>query len=489
MGLNVGAAVYLGTVDHEEGSLGQNLRAAINAAMPPVRDHRGLMPLDEARTRLSGLSVYRKGEGTLVGGRFVLESDLTWAALVSLEDAEEFVGHARRLRWEFHVRGRDNLALVERYGDGILPWIADRVDRDGVLYNVPWCVLPCLLASEAEEAFEIAARVRGVTESIDGVSFRPDRRDVEVLCQWIVRHPQRGHRLLAEHAVPEDEIAEETIRMLHRTDPRGTTHRLTVAVGEVTTEALLDRLGLVTRPLPTGMQTALDAAPWVDAPPSDPMMIAELDEYSADFDFPMWDNANYFCAGMRLIGFITPGGTDGLVFQSLVTGLGEENVRLELHRYGFGMTPGTIWNAGPELLDEDEAEEIQRTRSVGTVRLPNGQARVDLVRDPDFGDHLGPLETLMLRLTDSRELRDRTFLSAEQLKETLRLPVDARPLFTLDEWRHPEAGEKASDSEDLVLTVEALRSRRAISASLTGTSREFHLRDRIGVIGGWGEAW
>jgi hypothetical protein len=29
----------------------------------------------------------------------------------------------------------------------------------------------------------------------------------------------------------------------------------------------------------------------------------------------------------------------------------------------------------------------------------------------------------------------------------------------------------------------------AVSASLTGTSREFHLRDRIGVIGGWGEAW
>ena len=283
MKLNVGGVVYLGAVDHEEGSLGPNLRAAIEDAMLPVRDHRGLMPLDEARTRLSGLSVFRKGEGTLVGGRFVLESDMTWAALVSLEDAEEFVGHARRLRWEFHVRGRDNLALTERYGDGILPWIADRVDRNGVLHNVPWCVLPCLLASEAEEAYEIAASVRGVTESIAVGSFSPDRRDVDVLCQWITRHPERGHRLLAERAATEDEIAQETIRTLHRTDPRGTAHRLTAAVGAAAVEALLDRLGLVTPPLPAAMQAALDAAPQVDAPPSDPIMIAELEEHFADY--------------------------------------------------------------------------------------------------------------------------------------------------------------------------------------------------------------
>ncbi|MBC6456582.1 DUF7003 family protein [Actinomadura sp. HBU206391] len=476
-------------MDHDEGPLGPNLRAAINDAMLPVRDHRGLMPLDEARTRLSGLAVFRKGEGALVGGRFVLESDMTWAALLSLEGAEEFVGHARRLRWEFHVRGRDNLALTERYGDGVLPWIADRVDRNGMLHNVPWCVLPCLLASGAEQAYEIAARVRGVTESIDGGLFSPHHQDVEVLCQWITRHPERGHRLLAERAAAEDEIAQETIRTLHSTDPRGTTHRLTAAVGAAATEALLDRLALVTRSLPAAIQAALDAAPQVEAPPSDPLMIAELDEYSADFDFPIWDNTNYFCAAMRMTGFINPGGTDGLVFQSLVTGLGEENVRLELHRFGFGMTSGTIWDADSEILDEDEAGEIQRARSAGTVRLPNGHARVDLARDPDFGDHLGPLETLMLRLTDSRELCDRTFLSAEQLKEPLGLPAEARPLFTLDEWRHPGAGEPASDSEDLCLAVEALRSRRAISASLTGTSRDVPLRDRIGIIGGWGEAW
>jgi hypothetical protein len=51
------------SVDHEEGSLGPNLRAAIDGAMLPVREHRGLMSLEEALTRLSGLSVYREGRG------------------------------------------------------------------------------------------------------------------------------------------------------------------------------------------------------------------------------------------------------------------------------------------------------------------------------------------------------------------------------------------------------------------------------------------
>jgi hypothetical protein len=59
-----------------------------------------------------------------------------------------------------------------------------------VLHNVPWCVLPCLLASGGPAAFEIAAPVRAVTEQVGA----------RVLCQWVVRHPDPGYRLLGERA-------------------------------------------------------------------------------------------------------------------------------------------------------------------------------------------------------------------------------------------------------------------------------------------------
>jgi hypothetical protein len=55
-------------------------------------------------------------------------------------------------------------------------------------------------------------------------------------------------------------------------------------------------------------------------------------------------------------------------------------------------------------------------------------------------------------------------------------------------WQHLPAGYPAGGSEDLVLAVEALRERRAITTTVTNRSREEHLWDRIDILGGWG-AW
>ena len=60
------------------------------------------------------------------------------------------IGQGRRRKEDARLltgetRWTDNLALHERYGDAILPWLRSRL-RNGVLTNVPWCVLPCLLA-------------------------------------------------------------------------------------------------------------------------------------------------------------------------------------------------------------------------------------------------------------------------------------------------------------------------------------------------------
>lgn len=254
----------------------------------PVLDERGLMPLAEARELLAGAAVFRRGEGRMIGGRFVLESDRLWAALLSLEDAAEFVTHARRLHWETNVRGTHNLAPYERYGDGILPWIAARVNEAGILDNVPWCVLPCLLASGSKDAFDVAATVRD---------------------------------------------------------------------------------------------------------------------------------------------------------------------------------PGVL----------------RRCSAVEESRSMKGRP---LEPHPEFGDELGPLEVAMLGLEP-----DEVFLGAERLAEVLGLPATAEALFVLDRWSGPEMEEPAATAQDLVLAVEALRERRAITEAITPRSPEDHLRERIELLGGRGAAW
>lgn len=461
---------------------GPDLRAAIKDACLPEHDARGLMPLATARQWLAGRTVYEQGTGSLVDGRHVLEADTTWAALMSLDDAAEFVAHARRLRWRFHVRGRDNIAPMERYGDGVLPWLADRVDEHGVLHNVPWCVLPCLLASGAPEAFDIAARVRAVDGQLDARTWRPAGCDTEVLGWWVVRHPEPGYRLLAQRAEAADEVGVAAVGALFGTDPRGTSQRLAAAVGEPAARALLDRLGLALPPLPEGVQALLEQAPVLDVEAGAPVSLAELDEVFEGGLGPMWANANYYCAAMRLTGFAVPGGADGLVFQSVMTGLADANVELEFHRFGFGLPAGPVWGQSRELIGADEAERLAEASGEEQARLPNGVVRLG-VRPVT---QRGRLDALMVALTAGRAERDRAFLDGAQLKQQLGLPETARELFVLDAWDHADLSDRLpSEWVDIVLAVEALRGRRAITRSVTEKLRDAHLREREEILGGW----
>lgn len=64
-------------------------------------------------------------------------------------------------------------------------------------------------------------------------------------------------------------------------------------------------------PLPDAVQANLDAEPRVNGlAPSLPLALAEL-EGPSDWEPPMWDNANSFCAHMRMTGFITPAAPTG----------------------------------------------------------------------------------------------------------------------------------------------------------------------------------
>ncbi len=159
-------------------------------------DARGLMPLAEARAALRGATAFVKGEGQWVDDVYVLGSDTLWAALLSLEDAAELVDVARRIDWQFQPRGMDNTDLYLRYGEGLVPWLATRVDEHGVLHDRPWCVVPCLLACGGDAAFELAWRVRRVAG-----------RAITLAPAWLDRHPEVGAAALERLAAAGDRRA------------------------------------------------------------------------------------------------------------------------------------------------------------------------------------------------------------------------------------------------------------------------------------------
>jgi hypothetical protein len=133
------------------------------------------MNVDDARRTLAGVDAFTRDRG-----------DELWAALLALPDAAEFVAVASRLRWEFHPRGFDNTELHQRFGDGIVPWLATRIDADGVIHNTPWCVVPCLLACGSADAFALAWRAT----SIDGrTGWGGAGPDGDLVSAWAQRHP------------------------------------------------------------------------------------------------------------------------------------------------------------------------------------------------------------------------------------------------------------------------------------------------------------
>lgn len=453
-----------------------DVEAAMYSAQLDEIDERGLMPVEEARRVLAGVSEFVRGREVLVNGRVVLDSDLLWAALLSLAGADEFVRVAIGLRWGAHIRGMDNLSAYDRYGDGILPWVRSRIGDDGVLRNVPWCVLPCLLESSSVEAFEIAASITGVNTWTEGdppwVEQYVDAG--ETIRRWMARHSDEGFRELAS-AGP---VSARVLRSLFGEDPRGTQRRLRAAVGKNRADAWLVEQGLQVPRLTKQMSEALRLAPEVKGwPRSRPVTMADLGLLFEDFQGPSWDNAAYLTSAMRLTGFVSPTASDGLVFQSLITGLGNADVRIAFHSVGFGYPPDSGDIADIVLVSEaDMNDECLPDIGSINVRLPSGHSvKVGYRR----GGQMTTPEAIVTALGSDRHLRDSVFLDSEALIDHVRLPQPVTGLFVLDEWEHPASGESPASSPDLQLAVEALRRRRAIDQSLTDATWPAYLRRRL----------
>ena len=448
------------------------------------KDKRGLMPLAEARALVKATEVYRKGDGEMLGGTFVLESDRVWAALLSLKDAAEFVREATRIQWAFHVRGFDNLGLVERYGDGILPWLRSRIDKRGTLHNVPWCVLPCLLALDTREALELALEARALDAQLPDFTqpgyFAAERHDdaegeapnpdpLAVARKWIDAHPGRMSWL--------KELA---------------------SGGNAKAAALIvDR---APPPIPEAARAVLDAAESVDEPEGPVWGIAELDNAAESYDLPLWDNANYATGAMRITGFASRHG-DVLFVQSInYQPRASVPVERDVTAYGPGAKKRSL---NKQLVEDDGVELDDHTRVISAnndivvwgefdekgkpLKESRGDRYIpspmpadyyiasldgeDVHYDPHFPEsfatdrlhdlyRLTPAEAVLVDLC--RRYPDKVFLPSARLAKYA--PDGAIPLFQFDDFEWVAAGVKASTSIDLVTIVEALRTRRRITA-------------------------
>ncbi|WP_170229896.1 hypothetical protein [Polyangium fumosum] len=543
---------------------------AMRDARVSRRDGRGLMSLSEARRLIESTEVFRKGEGRTAAGTMVFESDRVWAALLSLEDAAEFVKHGQRIRWEFQVRGRDNTALHDRYGDAILPWIESRLDGDGALVNVPWCVVPCLLAIGSSEALDVALRARSIVELAvagseieadepelaedtstpsededdeDGDEDEDDEDDeddddpgadedddeeharadgatkddgLDMARRWMTRHPD-AYGALATLADEGNPRAAELLR--DRAAALGGVVReaIEAALGAEAAKRLAEQFDLPRTRLPEEVERLLAEAEAIDEPRGPLWSIAELDEAARRFDLPIWDNANYTTAAMRITGYASQKG-DVLVVEQILHHPGSGTLAgWELSAYGPGA--GKRSSRDDELIDaaRDELQSVEidaddyvdgitnqivllgerdekgrpTTGSDGPrivpLPLPSDDMIVHVKRaavrqkgDPLRASYhlprafaalpestrgslrlVTPVEALLVDLC--RRHRDVIFAADRDLRVAAAVPQGATRLFSFDDFQYVAAGEPASRSMDLVAMVEALRARRKIT--------------------------
>lgn len=369
--------------------------AAMRAARVKRTDARGLLPLLEARRFLASVDVFRRGKPRLVHGARVYESDRVWAALLSLENADEFVRYAKRMSWEFAGRKGDDTTVVERFGNGILPWLESRLSEDAELTNVPACVLPCLLAIASTSALELALRIHSVTNEVKSLTAttnrsssakgridslqsndddedeedvddnddadmqvdddddeppsdehqRPD--DLDIARRWMTRHPT-FYAQLAKLAFDGHVRAEALLRDRAAVLEGAVCEALEQSLGFAETERYAQRFHLPKTRLPADLERLMLEAEQHPEPRGPVWTIAELDDSARRDEVPLWDSPTYTTVAMRATGYASQNG-DALVIEQIVhRPSGTSPVTWEMFAFGPGVTK---LRASDDLVD------------------------------------------------------------------------------------------------------------------------------------------
>jgi hypothetical protein len=316
------------------------------------------------------------------------------------------------------------------------------------------------------------------------------------LAGWLDAHPE-GWSILVRRAAGGDPSAVGGLAALGQDDPAVVREQ----VGALD-RGLAERLGLPA--VDPGVDAVLAEVEPVSVPVGRRLSMTRVSAHVREYDYPMWDNANYATGWIRVTGFVSPV-ADALVFQSICTGLGEGNIRREIHRMG---PPGHTVVHRLELLPEEAlfswdgdalvcvATGVRQVRGVfhvppegarRAVYVPLVGAEVPLAADtsamkPPVAEQfarLGPELGLMARL--GQDHRGVVLASGDALRQLAGLDPGAVRLFEFDAFVSPLAGEPATVSIDLVAMVEALRRRLPITRLPRGGHPLAGLYDRLQV--------
>ncbi len=322
---------------------------------PTELDARGLMPLERARATLAETTAVTRDN-----------LDIVWAAMLSLEHGAELAAASAHLDWQLPPRGRDNIALAQRYGADLVPWLATRA-RGGVLVNHPWCVIPCIRAIADAAALELLLKVGGVDSDGGKMTAWVFERDgahpeqaaleqaaLELVLEWTRLHFDTAFPVLVRHARSSARAA-AALMALATKRPHEVKRRL-AALGETTLAA---DLALPEHQSVDAILADLDAA----SRRSWPLLVTGVDGRMEFF-------------GMRVIAAAGPApDTWGLIFERL-QGCGPDS--FSVARWAYGPTTVNGWDFGMtvSLYDAISFEE-ERTFSGTTMTGPAGPLTLD----------------------------------------------------------------------------------------------------------------
>ena len=471
-----------------------NVASAMDYAAISVeeRDERGLMPVAKARAFLKGRSVIERGKGHNIGGTHVWDSDLAWAALLSLEGGAELVKTASK-RWKMPPRGLSNPGVAERYGRDALEW-AKRILSAGHLGPCAECLVATV--SAVPDGGQVAY---GVVRDIDAQKPSP-----KYLWAWLAANPG-GWRFVGGKQAAD----REALTRLAKTDAKGAFAGVAAELGEAVAAAAFEAAGVK---LPKGVK--LSAARKGVA-----LTLGAIEPKFADFEYPMWANSNYFTGAMRVTGFVCDAG-QALVWEQLMTGGGDDGISREVTVHA-SFPVDRSWRVHvQQILRENDVWQREGKNSTSVLTgvkriraekqssyvVPAGGARttaqvakigkvplsIDTTGLSDADAALlegstGPVEKLMIRL-GQEPFRAKVFPKSSVLATQAGLPKGAEALFSFDVFGLPDPGQPASSSPDIVAIVDALASgKKLASLPSEGAHPLAALVSRCDALGGWGD--
>ena len=435
-----------------------DVKDAMSSAGIGELDARGLMALVAARKHLA--SVHAFGPYKTNAARH----DTTWAALVSLADAKEFVREARRLEWKASPRGMYNVAPFARYGAGILPWLLDACDRDTkTLRNTPWCIAPCLVLVGGKKAFEAVLEMEKLaTESYVHPS-------IDALFESMLdAHPGEGWPALATRVLAGETRATATFKKLVKGRSRGALDAIESALGKKTRAEIETRFKMTAKLEAAELLGLMDAAATRDAWPI----------WNHDFEETM----EYLA--LRLVAARGEGDRWGVCLERL-TGSSMDYFTIDRFAFGSEVTAGRVDGVNSPDVEVTGPAEYDGQAIGSTIRGPKGKLTLtkehikslDLKpgkgTEPDSGG-----EQLVLMRAYLARFPHTIFPPVEQTLAVLKLPKKPRMLVVTERFKHiGHAGEIPSKSKTYKSLADAIVScdSKKFIAGTDNTSWRKHL--------------